>query len=91
MAKKDATTFKAAIAAAAVQINLALEDDTTADEMANEFRNGSEPLRLLENLFVITVADGQYVSNDIYIDAVYAGKRPISRTGRMKKLEPFTP
>ena len=91
MAKKDATTFKAAIAAAEVQINLALADDTTAGEMALEFRNGFEQLRKLENLFVLNEADGQYAANDAYVDAVYAGKVVLSKKGRMKKLEPFTP
>lgn len=91
MAKKNATAFKAAIALAAVQINAALEDDTDADEMANEFRSGHEHLRQLENLFVIDIADGQYAANDDYIDACYDGHPPISNKGRMKKLEPFTP
>ena len=75
MAQVTDTVFKAAVAAAAVQLTSAWSDDTTT-EVAAELKNPRHPLRAVEKLFLFHAATGVVTSNDAYIDAAYAGKYP---------------
>jgi len=73
MAKKSEVDVKSALAAAVVQINLALEDDTLSSNMAQEFRGYQHPMRKLDQLFTIDKSTGQYTSDLDFISKAYNG------------------
>lgn len=88
MALKDSTAIKTAIANASIEINLALEDDTVPGTMPDEIKHPSHPIRKLERLFLMDL-DGQFSSNDAYIDSVIdaGGVHPIkSQSDRLDKI-----
>lgn len=72
MALIDATAFKTAIAAAAVQLTAAWKD-TVNDGVALDIKHPSHPLRRVEDLFNFDPATGVVTSDDNFIDAAYAG------------------
>jgi hypothetical protein len=72
MALESAANIKTAVAAAAVQLTVILQD-TVLTEMASVISHPSHPLRDLLKLFVFNPATGAVTADDDYVDAAIAG------------------
>ena len=75
MALVSAATFKSNVATAAADLTVAWSDSVLT-EVAADIRHPSHPLRKIQKLFSFNAATGVISSDDVYIDAAYAGSMP---------------